>query len=807
MRVVFYKADGTAIANKDGQTEIAGKHLGQMTQANETTPFVSGKNTEITNAAGHWYRFAIPNDAAAFEVHTSDNSKKSDQQYEILTKRTSVAPRKQNYTLGGMQYRIEDSGTGTDPTEYALLRFYPEFTQTDAPVNPYSPPDEPVNTTDTQSADAINTANGAPLTRYADIEDFAALPTASTPSFTGNIPSDTPVLYATNSDTVSYGWTEGIESFGPENNSIWFDNSHQGWGQVYAYFYGDAGSKASAWPGERMTLDTGKGLYSVTVPGDYTHVIFNQGNDVGQIEIALDSAHYFGRSCVYHPAYTTVTPITSGAYIYFKEPTGGRWNNTETYLWKGSSNSGWTDSGNSQTVYSTTDSSSYGNVKPFYIGTSSNYEGAVFRYKDGYSQGKFRMKTHDITLKSTHGEGELWQVDTCYDDGWNEVSYTACFVDYVTHGTTSNVDAVLDDPVVIQTGSSTSYTSTYQPEDRYGYINNVTNHNGDDGNTFNYVTINTGISTPYIRFYSTTNGTGAVIGGVDKGIDLENAKLNGLSTVGTKIGADQYRVRLPKNARSFTIGDGTNYSAVKVLDDSKAYTYAATVSGTTITISEPTDRNISSANTAVPVFKTDFDYIYFTDTDNWKSSSDTNRIYAYYYGGADGEYNAWPGVPATGSYTDNSGKTVYIFQPPTETADEKVYPYVIFNNGSANDRKITQAINYSMGNVYTPTSSSTSAYGSITSAAVKADNLPINKAQSETAGSSRAEYTKYTPDEKYIYIVNNGTQNVSDLSDTNRYQLDEMHITFFSDAEGTVVGTASPGYYADKLEYGNYNGI
>ena len=65
---------------------------------------------------------------------------------------------------------------------------------------------------------------------------------------------------------------------------------------------------------------------------------------------------------------------------------------------------------------------------------------------------------------------------------------------------------------------------------------------------------------------------------------------------------------------------------------------------------------------------------YFTDKDNW-SNGGAKTIYAYYYGSADGEYAAWPGVPAQNSYVDNRGNRVYRFQPPKSVNGTYPYPY------------------------------------------------------------------------------------------------------------------------------------
>ena len=75
--------------------------------------------------------------------------------------------------------------------------------------------------------------------------------------------------------------------------------------------------------------------------------------------------------------------------------------------------------------------------------------------------------------------------------------------------------------------------------------------------------------------------------------------------------------------------------------------------------------------------RSDIDYVYFTDTSNtW---GDT--VYAYFYGGEDGEYTAWPGVKASTSdkaplvYTNTAGHKVFMFQLPKVTQGNTGYPH------------------------------------------------------------------------------------------------------------------------------------
>ena len=345
---------------------------------------------------------------------------------------------------------------------------------------------------------------------------------------------------------------------------------------------------------------------------------------------------------------------------------------------------------------------------------------------------------------------------------------------------------------------------TYQPEDRYGYISDLT-ANADDGHTYNFLTINTGtLAKPYVRFYD-ANGT--VIGGVEKGIDLSVLQTNSTETIGTKTADHQYCIRLPKNAASVQIyDDETAVGETIALNDDGGSTLTVDNNQVTKTKTERT----TSAITYPLEPTTDFDYIYFTDEDNW-SNGGAKTIYAYYYGSADGEYAAWPGVPAQNSYVDNRGNRVYRFQPPKSVNGTYPYPYVIFHNGSAPDRTITQRIQYQMGHNYTPNNNTSVPYGTVTNHAYgvsdnykaqgKPDDIDTNT-EIKTKLTNETDWTQY-----YIFFVNNGTKDLmTEVSDTsNRYRLDDVHIKFFSDEKGDNAVGNTAGYLMSQLmaEYEN----
>ena len=98
-------------------------------------------------------------------------------------------------------------------------------------------------------------------------------------------------------------------------------------------------------------------------------------------------------------------------------------------------------------------------------------------------------------------------------------------------------------PASVSSTSDATYTATYQPEDRY-----------DDDNNYIYIETSGTSVKPYVMFYDAANGGGNAIGGkigdaaVSVGVQADKV---GETTV--------YRVRLPKNAKSFSgCSDGSS---------------------------------------------------------------------------------------------------------------------------------------------------------------------------------------------------------------------------------------------------------
>ncbi len=299
------------------------------------------------------------------------------------------------------------------------------------------------------------------------------------------------------------------------------------------------------------------------------------------------------------------------------------------------------------------------------------------------------------------------------------------------------------------TGGGTTaviYSSQFQPEDRYGYIGTTSNMydtNGTSNTTDNFVKVVNNVSSLtdlHIKFF--TDSAGNTRADVTTGVTGQSFPTNGIklkpdtvsttypaidSTQYTPVGdgtaASPYLVRLPKNAKYAQLYNGsTAVGSIVDLADSSGKTGGITLTISGDSSSQTVSKSyVSRGDTGIQVNakKTDMDYIYFTDENGTMSG-----IRAYYFGDADGEYCAWPGVAPSYSYTDSNGKNVYAFQYPTrEGSTGKAYPYVIFNSGDTYPSStMTIALNYSGSENY-KIATGTVQYGVNSSTPINAVNI------------------------------------------------------------------------------------
>ena len=449
-----------------------------------------------------------------------------------------------------------------------------------------------------------------------------------------------------------------------------------------------------------------------------------------------------------------------------------------------------------------------------------------------------------------HGKNELWRLKNNPNVSSSTKYYEAEFVDYVTHGTVTNHAAELSAPETTGSDTTTTYLYSYQPEDRYdGKITDITAKM--DANNFITLVIPNSVSKPYIKFYSDANGTeaneintattangktksnkGLLLNPVNSGTNANNMKLNTATyTCLTNTGTNNtYKVRLPKNAKSFKVFNDTtqigsaatplyetrnatvNETGITLTDYHNAgttYTVDTTGSGS-VTATDYRDSTLFKSPMGALEYKTDYDYIFLTDDGNTIKGTGST-VYAYFFGGKDGAYkvsgsavvtdtdnDSWYGVSPSFTYVDNSGNTVYAFQYPTSSNGD--YPYVMFNNGAYNSTvKVTEAVAYAPGTNYTLAKSGS---GYITVNYGTKNAYTLTSTAGDKTSTETVRYSTTKTNGQYLIFHDNGTYDFG-LLNNNRYTLDDLHITFYEDAEGgSPVGNASPGYKMDKLTQG-----
>ena len=115
------------------------------------------------------------------------------------------------------------------------------------------------------------------------------------------------------------------------------------------------------------------------------------------------------------------------------------------------------------------------------------------------------------------------------------------------------------------------------------------------------------------------------------------------------------------------------------------------------------------------------------------------------------------------------------------------YKYVIFNNGTTGTHKATEAQQFTGGKNYVlNTTTSTYQYGSFVA---NGSVYPVTEAAKATADTTTVYSTAGTSN--YIYIINNGTQNLTGnntIIPTDRYVLDEMHVVFYDASKAVKCG-------------------
>ncbi len=786
MTVTFYKADGTPISNGT-TTDIHPNYIGHLAAASDSASAVPGETTAVTNAVGCWFKVNIPEGAATF---VAKNGGVTSAEGKIYRLRGTTSPYRNDYTLGNMQYRISNTG--------ALTLFYPLFTENPA----YSMPGH----------DDITSTSGITLIE----ENQTLMNEAAQVPGSASSTDDSPILYPTSSDTVTYQWTEGTE-----DTNIYFEKPSTWSGTPKIYLYNSSNSKTSWDASPEMTYVSGN-VYKYDVGSDNWKYVVFRVNDTDRYPangINWDiSAFNYGKGKIFR---STTTSGNDTTHVYFQRPewkdnsNNYYWGENYAYFWKGSTNSGW-DSATKSEVFGTVtaNNTTYSNVWQHDIPTNFTPDNLVFYNQK--TNATYYVKTSDLTYKAGYlyklSANPSGSISTSSD---SRTAITAVEVGQVQTGTTS---WSIED--YSGAGSTATYTSQYQPEDRYGYINDVaslsdytTDLAGTNMTTNNFIKIvdeydNSGtpshyLADPYIIFYSDTAGTTRIdtvdstVSGSSlnsKGISVKSAKLSNTGAQpGSGLTSDPYIIRLPKAAKSVKLFDGTTQiGGLITLDNDGGSTLTVTKPESVYVLTKIAQSKDGGASLTSDARKTDSDYIYY------KGDEFGSNIHAYFYGDTNGEFSAWPGTEPAFSYKDNSDNTVYAFQIPSiNNVSSNYYPYVIFNDGAAylSSTKMSTAQNATGGVVYSKDSGNVQ-YGTTP------DTQAYVLTSTTKTSAQTANYSMTGTNGQYVFFINNGTKNLishSSLSD-DRYVLDDVHIIFYTDAQGVNAIGSGQGEHEYKLD-------
>jgi hypothetical protein len=154
--------------------------------------------------------------------------------------------------------------------------------------------DDSVKTTGTSSSCYVGEITGNNGTLLVKIGNVTA---ATGTGYAGNDPIYSGTNFAiwekdVDGDATISGNGSGSGTSGGGSFTLKFTNK-DGWGEPYAYYFGDYGTVGPDWPGTKMTLveinGYGQKVYSTVTNPEATHVIFTDGNNQ-TVNILLDSS-------------------------------------------------------------------------------------------------------------------------------------------------------------------------------------------------------------------------------------------------------------------------------------------------------------------------------------------------------------------------------------------------------------------------------------------------------------------------------------------------------------------------------------
>ena len=265
---------------------------------------------------------------------------------------------------------------------------------------------------------------------------------------------------------------------------------NNGWSKVYAYMWSDGSGNNKDWPGVEMTK-VEDGVYSYSVPGDFTKIIFNNGsggngNQTGDINYAGNGKIYdlsAGSWSTYVEAPTSATSATEaptgatqpttqapttpsgdGVTVFLKNEAG--WSAVNCYMW--------TDGAGKNKDWPGAAMTSIGDDVYMYT-TSTAYEKCIFNVGSNQSQtGDLKVMNGQIYNNKTN----TWSV---YDLSDLQVkSYTADPAKDVYVGTDVTISALAQN----RNGAAVNYKFS------------VTNENGGTSVLSNFSGANSVVWTP-----------------------------------------------------------------------------------------------------------------------------------------------------------------------------------------------------------------------------------------------------------------------------------------------------------------------
>ena len=117
-----------------------------------------------------------------------------------------------------------------------------------------------------------------------------------------------------------------------DDYNIYYKNTNN-WSKVYAYYWSDANTAMTTWPGKQMT-SVGDSTYGLKIPTDAKYIIFNNGSgtQTGDLTIQGFEKVYNNGSWI---SYTQEEETTvAGNYLYYKN--SNNWSKVYAYYWSNS---------------------------------------------------------------------------------------------------------------------------------------------------------------------------------------------------------------------------------------------------------------------------------------------------------------------------------------------------------------------------------------------------------------------------------------------------------------------------------------